>query len=70
MFDNMVDGKLKKWEKLERVPEPKKYEIEQSTLMRANLDQDREQNLIIHGLKEGDICDTKLVKDIFEATTT
>ena len=66
----VVDGKLKKWEKLERVPEPKKYEIEQSTLTRENLDQDREQNLIIHGLKEGDICDTKLVKDIFEATAT
>ena len=41
-----------------------------ATTVRANLDQDREQNVIIHGLKEGDECDTKLIKEIFEATDT
>lgn len=36
----------------------------------TNLDTDRELNIIIHGLKEGEINDTQLVNDIFAATTT
>ena len=36
----------------------------------ANLNTDREQNIIIHGLKEDEASDTELVADIFAATAT
>ena len=38
-------------------------------ILRSNLFEDRDNNVIIHGLKENDKCDTELVKEIFEATT-
>ena len=45
-------------------------EIIPFTPVHVNLDQEREKNVIIHGLKEGEICDSKLVEDIFAATAT
>ena len=36
----------------------------------AHLDQNREQNVIVHGLNEGDVCDNELIKDILAATAT
>ena len=68
----VVDAKLKEREKAssETNIEPISTEIMISTPVHANLDQDREQNVIIHGLKEGDLCDTTLVKGILEATAT
>ena len=36
----------------------------------GNLDEKREQNIIIHGLKEDEECDTKIIKDLFAATAT
>ena len=36
----------------------------------TRLVKEREQNVIVHGLEEGEISDTQLIKDIFEATDT
>lgn len=66
----VVDTKLKDWEKAETGIEPMKNEISQSIMTRTNLNPDREKNVIIHGLEEADVCDTKLVENIFEATAT
>lgn len=66
----VVDTKLKSWEKAETGIEPTKNGIGQSTMTRTNLNPDREKNVIIHGLKETDQCDIKLVENIFEATAT
>ena len=68
LIDERIDAKLKMSEKAESTIEPTDNRIPQPTLRCANLDQGREQNVIIHGLEEGNLCDTKLVEDIFEAT--
>ena len=36
----------------------------------AHLETDREQNIIIHGLKEDEVSDTQLVSELFTATAT
>ena len=73
-IDIVVDAKLKKRRhaicEIDIEPISNQNEMMQLTPVRRNLDQNREQNVIIHGLKEGDICDTKLVEDIFAATAT
>ena len=68
----VVDAKLKERETAssETKIEPVSNEAMISTPVHANLNQDREQNVIIHGLCEGDFCDTTLVMSIFEATAT
>ncbi len=68
----VVDAKLKKREHaicgIDIEPIYNQDEIIQLTPVHEILDENREQNVIIHGLKEGGICDTKLVEDIFAAT--
>lgn len=67
LIDERIDAKLKMSEKAESTMEATDNKIDQPALRCANLDQGREQNVIIHGLEEGNLCDTKLVEDIFEA---
>ena len=66
----VVDAKLKNWENTLTGIEQVNDKIEQSTQIHSNLEQDRDKNVIIHGLKESEKCDTELVEDIFKATAT